>query len=318
MNETPSAERAAGENAGSETSPASYLYLPLAAHRIEDEVSLIEYWRAIRARKWLVLGIASAVAVLVAVVFLVIKDPVYEAEIHLLHNDTGVSSSSKSSGDRESVQSTDSGTTTSVAGTQEEALAILQSRRFTTAFIEDNNLMPILYSSKWDAKRKAWKGKPPTLWDAYDKFNRKIRYLETDSSGIEIMTIDWKDPKLAADWANSQISRLNDYLRKRDIERARKTLEYLSNEIAKTNVTELQDSLYGLVEQYQKIIATANVTEEYAFTLIDPAVAPGEEYWTKVKVIAVVIFAFVTALFLAALLALFLGYLDKQRARISQ
>lgn len=308
MNETSSTDRMAGEPA--------YLYLPLAAHRVEDEASLLDYWQDVRARKWLVLGLAAALALLVAVVFIVI-DPSYEAEVHMLHN-TGSASSdsgSESSGDREGARSSSSTTTaTSLLGTQEEAIAILQSRRFTDQLIQELNLLPVLYDDRWDAEKKTWKGKPPTLWEAYRKFNEKIRYVEVDKDGVTVMTITWKDPVQAAEWGNIQAKRLNEFLRNRDIVRTTKALDYLKREVGKTNVTELQQSLYSMIESYMKAATAANVTEEYAFTLIDPAVVPEEQVWTPVKRVVIVVFTFITGLILAALLAIFLGYLDRQRS----
>ena len=50
-----------------------------------------------------------------------------------------------------------------------EAIAILQSRVLTETYIREQNLLPILFASKWDATKGEWKARDPakwpTLWD---------------------------------------------------------------------------------------------------------------------------------------------------------
>jgi uncharacterized protein involved in exopolysaccharide biosynthesis len=167
------------------------------------------------------------------------------------------------------------------AGKGAEAVAVLQSAALTEAFIRENKLLPILFSDEWDDTRQSWKSADPddqpTLWKAEKKFSKKIRSVsEEKKTGILTLTITWKDPAQAANWANELVKRTNLYLRARAIEQSKKNLDYLNDQLAKTNVVELQKAIYGLTESEIKKIMIANGSDGYAFRIIDPARPPEE------------------------------------------
>ena len=63
-----------------------------------------------------------------------------------------------------------------------------------------------MFPGKWDAEKKKWKDRNdvPTDWEAFRMFDKNIRLVSVDrKSGLVTLTIDWKDPALAAAWANS-------------------------------------------------------------------------------------------------------------------
>ena len=90
-------------------------------------------------------------------------------------------------------------------------ISMLKSRAFSEQFIEDNNLMPIIFSDEWDAEENAWSEKvkddPPSLWDAYKVFDEDIRGIDWNSTTqLVVLSIKWRDPEVAAVWANDLIS----------------------------------------------------------------------------------------------------------------
>lgn len=153
----------------------------------------------------------------------------------------------------------------------EEALAILESRQFTIEFIEENQLLPILLPK--DGSSKAHK-EEPTVMDAYKLFDEKVRTIERDrQSGMVRLVIEWKDPKLAANWANQLIARVNEYLRQRAIADARRSLEFLGKESDAVHFASLRTAVTELMEGELRKVMLATVHKEYAFKIIDPAVA---------------------------------------------
>lgn len=159
----------------------------------------------------------------------------------------------------------------------EESIATLKSRSLTASFIREENLMPILFADAWDKEKNQWKDpeNPPSDWDAYALFARKIRFLREDSkTGLVTLYIEWTDPEQAADWANKLVKRLNRERRYEAIKEATKSIVYLESQLRKTSVVEIQQAIYRLIEAETKNKMVANTREEYAFKIIDPAVVP--------------------------------------------
>jgi uncharacterized protein involved in exopolysaccharide biosynthesis len=160
-----------------------------------------------------------------------------------------------------------------------EMLAILQSESLTTEFIDRNKLLPILYAEKWDAARNAWKesdpSKVPTLWKANQLFRKQVRGFSTDvKTGLSSLTITWQDPRRAAQWANGLVALENDYVRRKAIAESERNIAYLNEQLAKSNVVAVQNSISALLENEIKKEMLARGSDEYALKVIDAATVP--------------------------------------------
>lgn len=160
-----------------------------------------------------------------------------------------------------------------------EAIALLSSDAFTKGFIEQENLLPALFSSKWDPATGKWRvddpDDMPTIGDGVKKFKEKVRRVNVDEiTGVVTLTVDWRDRELAASWANKLVERANAEMRRRAIDEAQKSIRYLESAAQKTDIAELRLAIYRVIEAQVKNIMYANVREEFAFRVIDPAVAP--------------------------------------------
>jgi len=165
-----------------------------------------------------------------------------------------------------------------------QAIVTMTSPYFTREFIKDNNLLPILFADSWDDETGDWDVSEediPTLADGYRKFEEDIRKIEEDDFGIVRLIIEWKDPNVAADWANATVGRLNEKLRLQAIEEANKTIVYLNKEVEKTRIVELQQAIYRMIESQVNVRTMANVKKEYAFKVISPAIAADPDEFIK-------------------------------------
>jgi LPS O-antigen subunit length determinant protein (WzzB/FepE family) len=63
-------------------------------------------------------------------------------------------------------------------------------------------------------------------------------------------------------------------MRQRALTDAERNIEYLNDQLGRTNVVELQQVIYNLIEAEMKTLMLANVRNEYAFSVVDPAVVP--------------------------------------------
>lgn len=158
------------------------------------------------------------------------------------------------------------------------ARAVLNSRMLIEQFISRNKLLPVLFADQWDAESGQWTSEPdemPTIWLGTRKFLEDVRRIEEDpTTGVITLTVAWEDPAVAAAWANGLVALANQIVRDRDLRDAEKSVTYLRGEIDKTHVLGLQQVLYSLVETEMQTIMLAKVKEDYAFSVIDPAVVP--------------------------------------------
>ena len=159
-----------------------------------------------------------------------------------------------------------------------EAIATLESEILTEQYIRQHDLLPILFSRDWNATTRQWDTtnpkKVPTLWQANRRF-KDVRSIEDDTkTGLITLTIRWKDPYVAAQWANGLVKLTNDYLRQRAIDEAERNISYLTAEVSKTNIVEVKSAIYLLMETEIKNEMIARGRDEYALRVIDPAVPP--------------------------------------------
>lgn len=259
----------------------------------DDEIDLFELWDILWAGKLLILA-CTFVASVVAISYALVATEVYEAKVVLLPADEekggGLSALAGQFGGLAALAGVN--LPSAGGGTSAEAIEVLKSRRFTLAYIEENNLLPVLFAKEWDRENKVWlnssQDEQPTLLQANELFSKEVRSVSTDKkSGVVTLTIRWTTPQLAALWANDLAVRLNSEMRERAVEDATRSINYLNEQLQQTSIVELQEAIYRLIEAQTKSIMLANVREQFAFKVIDPAVVPEKPVEPKRSLIAV-------------------------------
>jgi uncharacterized protein involved in exopolysaccharide biosynthesis len=247
-----------------------------------DEISVKEVFRILWNDRFLIVGI-TLVVVLATVLTVLLSTKKYDA-IMIISPVADDSGGSRLSSLVSQVGGL--GALSSIAGlpnpsnTQKaETIAVLQSEKLTETFIRNNDLLPILYSEDWDALRQTWKisdpKKIPTVWKANGYFRNNVRSVTTDTkTGLVTLTIRWRDPKLAAQWANDLVKMVNDYLRRKTIDEAERNISYLNDQAAKTEAVAVREGIYSILQSEIKKMMLARGSEEYALKVIDPAVPP--------------------------------------------
>lgn len=173
-----------------------------------------------------------------------------------------------------------------------ESLAVLKSRALTSAYIQANDLLPIIFYDRWDSNAHKWKSdkkdRIPTLEDGYEAFDKSIRMVvENRKTGLTAVSVTWRDPKLAKQWVDGLVNSANDLLRREAIERSTTNLEYLQRVLDKTSVVTMRDTIAKLVESELKKQMMATGNKDYAFRIVDPAVIPEHKVAPKRSIFAV-------------------------------
>ena len=137
----------------------------------------------------------------------------------------------------------------------------------------------------------------PTLHDAYSKFTKTILSIEEDNR-TEVIQLKtrWKDPVVAADWANSLIAQVNFDIRQRVIADSIKSIEYLEQELQNTSIVQLKQSIYRLIESQIHTIMLAETRSDYTFRIIDPAIPADTDQFVRPKRLQIVLVSAVLGL----------------------
>lgn len=245
-----------------------------------DQVTFRDLTQIAWSRRWLIVIFTSICAATACVASLmlpkeydasVLVSPVTDSESHL----GSLSGLMSQFGGLASL----AGITPAADQKRVESLAILQSTALTEQFITQNNLLPVLYSDKWDVHTHGWKttdpAKVPTLWKASRYFGNKIRTVYTDpKTSLVTVTVRWSNAQQAANWANDLVAMTNSYTRQQAIDEAERNITYLQSQAAKTDVVEVRQAIYSLLQTQINKAMIARGTEQYALKVLDPAQIP--------------------------------------------
>jgi uncharacterized protein involved in exopolysaccharide biosynthesis len=242
---------------------------------------------ALWAERWIIVS-ASILGALVALAAALLATPLYRAESVLAPSTAQRVSLGYAMGDLQPSLSAATnaggvsvlarlGVDTSRAAT-EEAVAVLLSRELGDAFISDENLAPLFFDRSWANVFGRWTGsvdEPPTEQDAFEFFAKNVRRVIRDErTGFISLQITWRDPEVAAAWANDLVGRLNARLRERAIARANLSLQALEAALEVVTLTDAREALNTLVERQVNERLLASISDEYAFRIIDHALPP--------------------------------------------
>lgn len=251
-----------------------------------------------------VLGLAAGIAAAV------LMTPVYRAAVLVAPVEEepmpqGLSSIAGQLGGLASIAGVSLGSDSDV----DQNLAVLRSREFGMRFVESESLVPLLFADDWDPQQGRWRDpeSAPAAGEIWETFDEDVRNISVDrGTGLVTLSVEWTDPDLAAAWANLMVNRINEDLKSRAVDEAERSLRYLNRELEGTTIVELRQAIYRLIEQQINKIMLANVREEFAFTVLDPAVPPDPDDIYRPNRPVLVVLGLVVGLILGGVLAVFL------------
>lgn len=210
----------------------------------------------------------------------------------------------------------------------DQTLAILQSEEFLQRFIETEGVPQIFFAEQWDPINKRWlpdrsprarffrsvagwfspdqkQSGPgssfPDSWTVFRRFVSLVSVLKDKRTQIVTLSVRWKDPNIAARWANSLVRHLNEEARVHAVAEADASLGYLAEQLQRTQVLGVREALYRLVESEQQRAMIASTRHELALRVLASAQVPRERVFPKRKllVIAGLIGGFIIGVFAA-------------------
>jgi len=262
----------------------------------DDEIDLRELFAVLWAGRIKIVAI-TAIFAIVSVIYALSIPNQYKA--------TALLSSADSSGGGLSGALGQLGGLASLAGVSlgggessegQIAQEIMQSWSFIEGFVEDNNLAVGVYaadgwdkssnelqinSGLYDASKSQWLVEPPSSWSLFKTFSGILSVSEDKKSGLVSVSIEYYSPLIAKQWLDLYVAAINEHMQKREMAKVTRNIEYLQAQIKKTNIAEMQEVFYTIIEEQIKSKMLAEASPEYAFVAVSPSMVPEEKSQPK-------------------------------------
>ncbi|WP_394242576.1 Wzz/FepE/Etk N-terminal domain-containing protein [Vibrio astriarenae] len=292
-------------NEGQYSFPPGYYPQPQSN---DDEIDLRELFLALWRGKWIII-LTTFVFAVGGVLFALSQPNTYKSQVLLTPTQSsGGGDLSGSLGGLAAIAGVSIGGGDK-ADPKIEAMAILQSRKFIETFIQKHDLLvPLMaieswnedsnrvsyYADLYDAEAQEWvfdeskrKSLKPTLWEAHKVFEDIFNVSENKDNGMVTISIVSQSPFIAQEWVTLIVKDINAWMKDKALSEASSKIDYLHGQINRTQVVELQNMFYSLIEEQYKTQMLAEVEEEFVFKTIDPAFAPEEKDGPKRALICV-------------------------------
>jgi len=190
------------------------------------------------------------------------------------------------------------------------AQEIMKSWNFIDGFIESNKLAVEVYAADgwnkgsnelqidsdiYDVSKNQWLVEdddtgelgPPSSWKLFEKFSEKLAVSENKKSGLLSVSIEYYSPQIAKQWLDLYVAAINDHMQKRKMAKVTRNIEYLEAQIKKTNIAEMQEVFYTIIEEQIKSKMLAEASPDYAFVAVSPSMVPEEKSQPKRALICI-------------------------------
>jgi len=227
--------------------PYPYPWGPGSA--VEEEVSLLDYWKVIRKRKMRIL-LGTFLCTLLGILSCFVMPKKYEALATIMPPSQtggggGLAALASQASSIPGVGDMLSGLGGAGAQKSAQLVNFLKSRTLTEQVIHQLNLMPILFKKKWDPQTQSfkagWLGGIPTLEDGVKAMQKKIvKVSDEKKTGLIKIQVTMKDPVMAAAVANRMLVELQDFIEKNSLTVAKRNRIFIEEQLRENKVQLLE------------------------------------------------------------------------------
>ena len=228
---------------------------------IEDEINLLDYWRIVMKR-WKIIAGIFVISVVTAAIISLLMTPIYQAKTTIMPVE---SSGGRLSGALQNLGSLPfvGGMVPGIGGASATKLvAVLKSRTLAEDVIHALNLTRIFFKDKKD--------KPPSLEDAVESLTDITKIADDKKGGVISISVEYKDPKIAADIANHYTTVLQKFINENTLSMAKRNRIFIEDQLKKVKV-ELKEAEEAMksFQTDKKIVAIDAQTEAAIRVLAD-------------------------------------------------
>lgn len=316
----------------------------------EDEIDLSELWEGVVKRKGFII-LFTILITLIMVISTFFMTSKFQSKVILMSVSSGDSNGGLMAkyGGLASLAgiSLPSGGDISLSS---EAIAILKSKRFLREYILEKELKKQIFYKNWDEANKRWfveksvfsvlkeqigtfvkaessalpfvyTGKEelapgePSIYSVVNFFITNVLSISEDQkTGLFTLKIEWINPVVAKEWANELVLRVDNELRKKAIDEAQATIDYMNKKLPSIELQDLRSIALQLIEENIKKITFAEVKKSYVFKVIDPAIVAEKPVSPKKGLLIAV--SFILGLMLSIFIALVLNWRETKKLQM--
>lgn len=234
----------------------------------EDEINLLDYWRVIKKRSRLIWAL-FLFSIIIAAIFSLIMTPVYQAKATLMPVESSQGRISAALGVLQNIPIVGGAVGGALGKTAtDKLLSILNSRTVTENVVQSLDLIKLLFKDQKDWKKEIigflFPSKPPTMQRTVELLQKRLVKITDDRKGLISISVEYKDPDLAAKIANEYLNALQNFLNSTAISMAKRNRIFLEKQLqlTKQDLKTMEESLKDF--QTSKKIAALDAQSEAA------------------------------------------------------
>lgn len=276
------------------------------------EINMLDYLGIIRKRALLITTLSLAGLAMALGGSFLIKDR-YQAKAVI----SPVKEGGAPAGISVLVQQLESvpGMSLSSPSSSSEILALLNSNMLRKKAIERFDLLPVIFSDRWDKGTKDWAiGKArPSVNDGLRALDKALSIRNSPKDNTITLTSESTDASSAALILDRLLEQLNAHLgaEARRVSEANRL--YLEGQLRYTADPLIRQNIYGLIARQIESSMMAGVIENFAFKVIDPPSAPDRKSAPARRAIAA--YGFLISLSGGVVAAFALEFFESRRLR---
>ncbi|GHF80968.1 Wzz/FepE/Etk N-terminal domain-containing protein [Thalassotalea marina] len=187
------------------------------------------------------------------------------------------------------------------------ALALIDDWSFADEFIRKHNLKVYLYAvvgwnkasneliyddSVFDNQTMTWKmndgvSEEPSDWLIFNELKERVILRQQKNSPIITASLDYYSPELAAKWLDDLLMAINKKIQANDMQDSKNNIDYLSEKVDSTNISEMRTVFYQLLQEQMKKLMLAEVREEYILKKVGLVKTPESKFKPRRALIVV-------------------------------
>jgi uncharacterized protein involved in exopolysaccharide biosynthesis len=290
--------------------PNNQNYKEYSNNQNDDRVDLADLWQAIWAGKFLIV-IISFIFAAISITYALSKPDIYKASILLApaasEGGGGLAGLSGQFGGLASLAGINLGGSGGDKTTL--ALEIIKSRSYIEKFITKHNLLlPLMGSESWDGANdelvydndlydidknkwvrevKAPQTVEPSPWESFQAFSELLNVSQDKTTSMVTIELSFFSPTIAKKWLTWFVEDLNNFVREQDQQNSQNSIDYLTKQLEKTQLTNMETVFYQLIEEQTKNMMLTQVNKEYVLKTVDPSQVPDRKDQPKRALIVV-------------------------------
>jgi hypothetical protein len=258
----------------------------------EDEITLVELFKILFAGKWTIIFYTTVASIFI--VFFSLSLPnIYRSEALL----TPVAAENSLGGALESLgslgalagnilptEATDSNSAKAME--KVSSLSFFEEKILPQIFLP--NLMAVeSWSAKsnivtydddiYDQETDTWtrdysfpQTSVPSAQESHRAFLEHLDVAKDIKTGFVTFAIEHQSPFIAEKWASLVVSEINAFYRQKDKVEGEASINYLTEQVAKTGYTEIRKVVADLAQREMQKMTLIEATDHYVFDVIDP------------------------------------------------